>query len=194
MKTKLPSKKKVKETTKKVVDKASDTAQSLAGNPNTYKVIAGGIAVYLLYTLVSSVGKKIKDTVSGDNIDDSVGGTGGSTVGSVITPQQATNYAQQLLDAMNENRDSWFFGGTDEETIKNVFMQISNSADFILIYNAFGNKDYNGYNSPLDSWLTPLDSFEPRNLVYWLKSELSQSDGEVYNLVSQVVNNAGFTF
>ena len=191
MKDKLPTKKQVKQVTKKGVDKAS----KLAVNPITYKVLAGGIVAYLLYKVVSGVGKKISDSITGENINDSVGNTGGSTSKATISKQEANNYAQQLLDAMNVDRNSWFFAGTDEDSISRVFDKIKNSDDFIMIYNSFGKKDYNGYNSPLeDSWTNWIDSYSKRDLVYWLKEELSESDGEVYTKVKRIINGSGFTF
>ena len=38
------------------------------------------------------------------------------------------------------------------------------------------------------------DHFKPRNLVYWLRSELSPLDGAVYKIVKHRVESAGFTF
>ncbi len=189
MSTKLPTKTELKKTGKKAFTKATKTVESLAVNPTTYKVVGGLIVGYLLYKGVTGIGKKI----AGEPIDDNVGGTGGSSVGSTITQTEANNYAQQLLDAFN---DKWMgFYGTDDDTILAVFEKFKNKQDFIKVFNAFGTKDYNGNNSPPTGAWSYLDSYEKRNLLYWLKSELKDSTGTpVYALVKSVVNNAGFTF
>lgn len=152
-------------------------------------VLVGG---YLLYRLVRGVGNSIESSFT---IDDEVKHTGGGIVKSKVTISEATanNYAQQLLDAMNQNA-CWFCYGTDEDAILKVFQKLQGKDDFLMVFKAFGNKDYNGYNSPPKGILKHLDAYKPRNLVYWLKSELSPRDGEVYRLVKQTVESAGFTF
>ncbi|PSG90877.1 hypothetical protein [Aurantibacter aestuarii] len=176
-------KQKLKETAKKTGDKAVN----LLSNPNTYKVAGALLLVYLGYKVVN----KVADKVAGEEIDDEVNGTGGSTNGATISQQQANNYAQQLLDAFNSKEPLY---GTDEEAVLNVFKKLVNTADFIRVYNAFGTKDYNGNNSPPTGAWSWFDSYEKRNLVYWLKSELSPSDGEVYQVVKAIVNQSGFSF
>ena len=86
------------------------------------------------------------------------------------------------------------FYGTDEASIEKVFDKLENADDFNKVYNAFGTKDYNGNNSPPSGVWAYLDSYEKRDLVYWLKSELSPSDGLVYTKVKQRVESADFTF
>lgn len=151
--------------------------------------IGGGLlGVVLIYQLFSSA----KSVFQGDqNIDDTVpvGNLPGNNA--TISAQQAAIFAQQLLDAMNAKEPFW---GTDEPAILAVFRKLKNGDDFRLIYNAFGNKDYNGYNSPPVGVWSNLDSYEKRNLVYWLKSEISPSDGQVYDLVKKYVELAGFAF
>lgn len=109
-----------------------------------------------------------------------------------ITEQEAKNLAQQLLSAMDYAAPLY---GTDEKTILAVFKKIKTSDDFILIFNAFGMKEYNGNGlPPTSSFGRMFDVFEPRDLVYWLKEELSPTDGEVYRVVKNVVEQSGFTF
>lgn len=108
-----------------------------------------------------------------------------------ITPTQAQQFAQQLLDACN---DAYPMYGTDEETIYKVFLKLQNGEDFKQVYEAFGFKNYNGYNSPPVGIFRHIDNYEPRDLVYWLKSELSPSDGKVYELVKKRVESAGWSF
>lgn len=160
---------------------------------NKKPILVGGTVLlgsFILYKVYQGVNNFIKP--AGDN---HIKGTGQGLIRKnlTITEAQAKNYAQQLLDAMNQN-DCWLCYGTDEKAILSVFKKIKNRDDFLLIYNAFGRKDYNGYNSPPQGILRHLDSYKPRDLVYWLKSELSSDDGEVYRLVKKTVESAGFSF
>lgn len=161
-------------------------------NPKTtLYVVLGAVVLYTGYRVFSAINKATDTTV-----DDTVNGTGGSTAGATITDQQAINYAQQLLDAMNWGRDTWILSGTDDDAILAIFQKLKNGADFNKIYKAFGEKDYDGYESPPDggiwNWTT---QYTKRNLVYWLKSELEDSKGdEVYNVVKARVESAGFIF
>jgi len=170
---------------KKGVDKTGDFVKS---NPKTALYVVGGLVVgVVLY-------KVIKSITSGDilkpDIDNQVDVGNLPTTGASITGQKARVFAQQLLDAMNHKQPLW---GTDEAIILNVFNKLT-PADFRMVFNAFGNKDYNGHNSPPEGPWAFLDSYEPRNLVYWLNSELSPRDGEVYRKVKETVIAAGFAF
>lgn len=172
--------------------------QPTKGNDSNYKtgVIVGLsiLGVFAAYKIFSGVNNAI-DSVLDPDISDTVSGTGGSTENATITNAQAANYAQQLLDAMNEGRDSWFLSGTDEEAILSVFNKLKTSGDFVKVFNAFGLKDYDGYESPptdgVWNWTTV---YQERNLVYWLSSELEPGDGRVYNVVKSRVEGAGFAF
>lgn len=108
-----------------------------------------------------------------------------------ITKEQAQQFSQQILDACNAKKP---FYGTDTQTIKKIFLKLKTPEDFKLLFEVFGEKKYNGYNSPPTNIFKYLDSYEPRNLVYWLKSELSPSDGEVYDIVKKVVKSAQWEF
>jgi len=181
-------KKKVTEAAKKAKNKAFE-------NPKTSLHIGLGVlAVFLLYKAINKASSSVDRLIEGDpNIDDEVeirlGDLKVNTSQLSIGVSQAKIYAQQLLDAMNAKEPFW---GTDEDAIKAVFQQI-NSEDFKLIFHEFGTKDYNGFNSPPTGFFSNLDSYEPRNLVYWLNNELSSSD-EVYSLVQNTVWAAGFAF
>lgn len=108
-----------------------------------------------------------------------------------ISKTQSQQFAQQLLDASNHMEPLY---GTDEQTIKKVFLKLKTPEDFKLVYHAFGLKNYNGWNSPPVGIFRHLDTYEPRDLVYWLKSEIKPSDGEVYNIVKARVDSAGWEF
>ena len=174
----------------KAAKKGLKTAGKAAvNNPKTTLYVVGGlVALYVGYKIY----KSLNSAFEGSNIDNQVPHTGGNTTGATISNQVAANYAQQLLDAMNAKEP---FYGTDEDTVEAVFDALSNGADFLKVYNAFGLKDYNGHNSPPSGFWAYLDSYEKRNLVYWLKSEISPtSDARLYNKVKQRVESAGFTF
>lgn len=184
-----------KETSKKIVSNAKKGVEKVGEiTSNNKKTILYGIVGLIGLYAGYKIFKGIKNTFNPE-IDDEVNNVGnGSTVNATISKHQAKNYAQQLLDAMNENRNSIFGGGTDEETIENVFNQLKNGDDFLLVFRAFGNKEYNGYNSPVEN-LEFLDSYQPRNLVYWLKSEISSFwESSLYNKVKERVESAGFVF
>ncbi len=201
MATKTLVSKETKTKAKQVTQKAAKAAKKgvdaggdfVTSNPKTALYIVGGVVlVYLGYQVMKNL-KKGSETVGNildPDIDNSVDVGNLPTDGAKITVQQAKVFAQQLLDAMNHGSPFW---GTDEKTILNVFNKLS-PADFKLVYNVFGKKDYNGYNSPPRGILANLDRYEKRDLVYWLNSELSPNDGEVYRKVKQTLNDAGFAF
>ncbi|MFD0862493.1 hypothetical protein ACFQ1M_09765 [Sungkyunkwania multivorans] len=181
---------KVKGTAAKAVRSIGDTV--VTNSLPTLYIVGGIVGAILIVSLVRTASKRVTGILTGDpDIDDQVEGTGGSTVGATISNQTAINFAQQLLDAMNAKQPFW---GTDEDVILAVFRRIDNGQDFLKVFDAFGNKDYNGHNSPPEGFFSNLDSYEPRNLVYWLQSELGPGDGEVYDLVKERVNQAGFSF
>jgi hypothetical protein len=170
---------------KKAEKAVSKTAETAGKNPKKTLYVLGGalllVGAYKAYQFVNKA-------TSTPEIDDQVNGTGGSTNGATITDQQAINYAQQLLDAFNAKEPVW---GTDEATVEAVFKLLKNGADFVKVYKAFGTKDYNGYNSPPTGFWSYLDSYEPRNLVYWLASEID-TDEPIYPMIKQRVESAGF--
>ena len=189
----MASKKEIKAKAKKIgysaLQKTSSftkkAGKSIVSNPitalNIIIGLAGVLALYKIY-------KFINTGFEGDpHIDNEVIGTGGNTDGATISNQQAKNFAQQLLDAMNVKQPFW---GTDEETIEAVFSQLTVGADFIKVYEAFGKKDYNGNNSPPTGVWSSFDSYEPKDLVYWLKSEISTAD-KAYKIVKERIESTG---
>lgn len=192
---KKTTKKQVAEVAQKAGNAAAKSAKkvgkAVSENPKTALYVVGGVlVVFAGYKLFQAVNNAFK----GNDVDNSVANTGGSTNGATISNQQAINYAQQLLDAMNAKEP---FYGTDEEVIEAVFNQLKNGQDFIKVFNAFGKKDYNGHNSPAEGGIWNwIDSYEKRDLIYWLRSEISaNSDAALYNLVKTRVESTGvFTF
>lgn len=150
------------------------------------KILAVGIGGYVLYKTFTGASKGFAAEPV-NNVDLIVEPNYPQTT---ITASQAKIHAQTLLEAMDVQPY-----GTDDDRILAVFKNI-NAQDFKMIFNAFGMKNYNGYGSPPESWIwQQIDNFQERNLVYWLKSELSDSKKkEVYTLVKEIVEEAGFTF
>lgn len=175
------------------------TTEFAKSNPVLFYVgVAGGL--YLVYKLFTGASNVVDSVFNGDpNIDDNVTGTGGGLdyTKLTITEFQAINLAQQLLDAMNAKQPLY---GTDEIAIEQVFDRLKNEHDFLLVYQMFGEKDYNGNNSPPTGVWSNIDSYKKQNLVYWLKNELELSwlsnstDKRVYNKVKNLVTKAGFAF
>lgn len=176
---------------------AKKTGQFVSKNPKTAMYIGlGVIGVAIIYTLVKKTTGTVDKLFNGDpNIDDNVtivlGDLKIDTKKLSIDNAKAKIFAQQLLDAMNVKEPLW---GTDEKTIEAVFKKIT-SEDFKIIFWEFGKKDYNGYNSPPKGWFSNIDSYEPRNLIYWLQHELDPvADATVYKLVKSKIEGAGFVF
>lgn len=178
--------KNIKKPTKKQVGAIGKTASKTLSSPLFLKVVGYGFGGYLAYKIASKIlaGPKPDPT---PNIDVIVTP---NTNWTTINENQAKKYAQTLLEAMD--RQPY---GTYDDRILNVFNKI-NSEDFKLIYNAFGMQNYNGWGTPPTTWLwQQLDNYQPRNLVYWLQSELSDSKNKpVYTLVKNIVEDAGFIF
>lgn len=190
----------IKKGTEKAIDVAKKGADVVSKNPvKTAYVVGSLVGLYLLFKVVTKASNKVEQILDGDpNIKNTVSGTGyGSTNKATITNSEATNFASQLLDAMNVKEPIY---GTDEETIEKVFDRIKNADDFLKVYNAFGLQDYNGNNSPPTGFWSNLDSYKKQDLVYWLKSELSNglfssaTEKRAYNKVKPIVELAGFVF
>ncbi|CAM1354888.1 hypothetical protein [Tenacibaculum ascidiaceicola] len=108
-----------------------------------------------------------------------------------ISASQASKYAMQLLSAFNSREP---FYGTDEDLVYKIFSSITPN-DFKKIYLEFGQRDYNGYNSPPQGVFRHLDTYEKLSLVSWLLSEIDPvKDKQLYLLVRSVVEPAGFKF
>jgi len=187
--------KKIKTTTKEIVKKGKETlknvGETVKENPNTVLYIGLGVLVVVVgYKVYKGASNKVDEIFNGDpNIDNQVDGTGGNTNNAIISNQMAINFAQQLLDAMNVKEP---FYGTDNDTIELVFDKLLNGDDYLKVYNAFGKKDYNGYNSPPEGFWSILDSYEKRDLNFWLKRELSNFfEPTLYNKVKQRIESTG---
>jgi len=191
-------KEKAKTTANNIVDRAKKSAnkvkEKVKENPKTGLYVVGGlVGVTALVFLIKGLNKGVKEVFTAEDNQETIPDTGGISNAATISNQTAINYAQQLLDAMNHLAPFW---GTDEDKIEAVFNNLKNGDDFIKVYNAFGNRNYNGYNSPPDSWVgQAIDVYQERNLVYWLNSELSSvTEPTLYNKVKQRVESAGFSF
>lgn len=197
MAIKKSTRKRVSNAANKAKSAARSTGKAMASNPKTTLYVGLGIgALALGYFMITRTKKTVDRIFEGDkNIDNNVV-TGAdhlavNTSNVTIDRSQAKIYAQQLLDAMNHKAPLY---GTDEATISAVFDRIT-SDDFKLIYEAFGEKDYNGNNSPPEGFWSNLDSYEKRNLVYWLNAEISAwTDPVLYRKIKAIVEPAGFAF
>lgn len=178
----------------------SATDSAIQSQKKLLYIFGGVVAFYLLFQIATTASEKIQSVLDGDpNIDDLVPNTGGGfdIKNTTITKSQAANFAQQLLEAMNVKQPIY---GTDEETIEKIFNKIKTKDDFLLVYDAFGMKDYNGNNSPPTGIWSNIDSYKKQNLVYWLKSELSNgffasaAEKRAYKKVKEIVEKAGFVF
>lgn len=182
-------------TVEKVAKKLSTTAQKtgkhISENPKTLIYVGLGVlGVVVVYKIIKGTANKVDQVLNGDpDIDNQVNGVGGNTKNATISNQIAINLAQQLLDAMNVKEP---FYGTDNDTIDLVFEKLKNGDDYMKVYLAFGKKDYNGYNSPPQGFWSNFDSYEKRDLNYWLKSELSSLfDPTLYKKVRQRIESTG---
>lgn len=154
-------------------------------------VIVLGIVGYKIYKGVSKGVTNVVDDVFAEKSEDVTINTTINNSQVTISKEQSQQFAQSLLDASNE---MFPFYGTDEDAIKRVFLQLNSGDDFKMVFDAFGMKNYNGYNSPPTGWGRHFDNYAPRNLIFWLRSELAESDGEVYKIVKSRIESAGYSF
>ncbi len=177
-------------TTKRANNVVQEIGGFIADNQKGILYVTAGIAgVYILYKMYKGVEKastifdnKIEDVNVDIHIDQSQ---------TTISTEQAQQFARTILDACNAMEPLY---GTDEEAIKEVFLKLKTPDDFKKVYQAFGLKEYNGHNSPPSSFLRFLDTYKPQDMIFWLRSELSPSDGEVYTIVKARIESAGYTF
>lgn len=160
-----------RETTEKIGKKAIDNPKT------TMYAVLGVIGLVVVYKIV----KGLKDTDDTLSLSLNLNNT-------TISNSEATNFAAQLLDAMNRY-------GTDEDLIEAVFDKLNNGDDFKYVAKKFGMVNYlnGGPGSPPEGLPDIIDGATPRNLVYWLQAELSTSDS-VYQKVKSRVESAGFVF
>ncbi|MCG8776458.1 hypothetical protein [Tenacibaculum finnmarkense] len=183
-----------KTTTKKISKNLKSTNDFVSENKKQLLYVGGSILLlYTIYKVSSSFFSGAKNGISNaldDKIENVVSQVKINPKETTISLDNAKIYAQQLLNACNNGP----FYGTDEELIRKVFKKIKTGDDFKLVFNAFGEKNYNGYNSPPTGISRHLDNYAPRNLVYWLRAELSARDGAVYNEVKERIESVGIAF
>ncbi len=176
-----------KQSLKKLGDNANTVSDFIIAYKTPLLMVGGAVlGWYLIKKTKTGIASVFKEQSEQVNIDLPI-----DLKKTTISKTQSQQFAQQLLDASNHMAP---FYGTDEQTIKQVFLQLKTGEDFKLVYEAFGNKNYNGWNSPPVGIFRHLDNYQPRDLVYWLKSELEPSDGEVYTIVKSRIESAGWTF
>ncbi len=183
-----------KDIAKKAKKTVSKSIEVVKNNPIKVAYVIGGIVgAVVIYKIAKGLTSSVDKIFNGDStIDDVVKGTGGNTNKATISNQVAKNYAQQLLDAFNSKEPLY---GTDEDLVEAVFAKIVNGHDFLKIFKVFGMKDYNGNNSPPQGFWSNFDSYEQRNLVYWLVKEIDPDDDrELFIKVKKKVESAGFVF
>ncbi|NER13554.1 hypothetical protein GWK08_08910 [Leptobacterium flavescens] len=110
-----------------------------------------------------------------------------------ITNSTAKKYANDLFESMRHN-------GTKESAIEDIFDHI-NGHDYILIYNQFGVKPYNGFGSPDGvPILKETDPVYHYNLTQWLDAELNEhgvwpfSDRALRKKVANVLSEVDIEF
>lgn len=186
----MEKKKQKQNKTSSTIKKVADTTISTVKQNPKILLIAGGVIIggYLLTKILSTIVGQVTKTISPDlTTNVNPGGVQVNPNRTTITTQQAKIFAQQLLDAMNQL-------GTDTGTIKNIFKKI-NAEDYKLIFNEFGLVDYNGFGVPNDNIFVILDSFQKRDLTFWLRSELnSLFDSGTFKIVKNIITQAGFAF
>ncbi|MCG8872141.1 hypothetical protein [Tenacibaculum finnmarkense] len=182
-------------TTKKISKNLKSTNDFVSENKKQLLYVGGSILLlYTIYKVSSSFFSGAKNGISNaldDKIENVVSQVKINPKETTISLDNAKIYAQQLLNACNDGSP---FYGTDEKLIRKVFKKIKTGDDFRLVSNAFGEKNYNGHNSPPTGIFRHLDNYAPRNLVYWLRAELSARDGAVYTEVKERIKSAGFAF
>lgn len=179
----------MKKPTQEQIKSAALKTEKVVTSPAFLKLAGVAVGIYLIYKVITKAGDIVTPDAPTNNLDltDVAVPDPSKTT---ITEAQAKIHAQTLLEASDR-----YPYGTYDDMILSVFKKI-NADDFKMIFKAFGMRLYNDYNSPPESWFwQQLDNYTDRNLVYWLRSELSDSKGtEVYNLVKKIVEEAGFTF
>ncbi|TDQ22749.1 hypothetical protein [Tenacibaculum caenipelagi] len=183
-------------TKEKATKTLKSTGNFIADNKKELLYVAGGILVvavgYKVYKNLQKGSEVVTDFIGKDhleNIDVTVNTDANKLT---ITQEQAQQFARTIYDACNIMAPLY---GTDENAILEVFKKLQTGDDYKLVYKTFGMKEYNGNNAPPRSgWGRLFDVFEPRDLNYWLRSELSPSDGEVYTVVKSRIESAGYSF
>ena len=182
----------VNKSVKKVGKVLADGKNFVANNPVTILKAAGVIAgIYLLYQTAGAINDFFEDDKT-DNERETTLDIDPDKL--TITEEKAKNWAATLFESMKVANK------TDEDAIRSVF-DIITPEDFKLIHKYFGTPHYDDLfgSSPLDNFLGDLDVFtgasQKRDLVYWLKSEVSSWwDYSLYNKIEKTINDAGLIF
>ena len=167
----------MKNVKKTVIKTATNVGDKITSNPKTaiYVAIALGI-VYAVFKVKSALSPTDINITDPPNVTVQESNT-------TITQEQASTFAQQLLNAM----DRW---GTDENTIYTIFSKLATADDFKMIYKAFGSFYYDGVGIPT----FVFGNETKRDLVYWLKSELSKINSPTYKAVKTIIDKTNFIF
>ncbi|MFL0077020.1 hypothetical protein [Tenacibaculum maritimum] len=177
-----------KENTKKAI---KETGSFIQKHKKELLYIGGALAIGIIgYKLYKSTGSALANALE-DKVETVEVEVVINNTNTTISKEQAQQFAKTLLDACDAMQPIY---GTDEESIKEVFLKIKTEDDFKMIYEAFGMKNYNGNGSPPVGIIRHLDNYAPRDLVYWLKKEIKPSDGDVYTIVKERIESAGYTF
>ncbi|CAA0214597.1 hypothetical protein [Tenacibaculum maritimum] len=190
-KSNLPKKVGKIATKENVKNAVKTTGSFIENNKKEILYVGGAIAIAVIgYKLFKATSKGLtsafEDKVETVKVEVAI-----NDANTTISKEQAQQFAKTLLTACNAMQPLY---GTDEESIKSVFLKIKTGDDFKMVYEAFGMKNYNGNGSPPVGIFRHLDNYAPRDLVYWLKRELSPSDGDVYKIVKERVESADYVF
>ncbi len=149
------------------VSRQMDLAEGLLYSPNVRiaLIIGGSLLGYvLLRRMLTGNSAQIKS-----NIERALSELHAGGVQPTIRSEYASLLAERLYTAMDGN-------GSDEAAIFDVFSQLHNAADLVLLMRAFGARPYGatgGNDSTVAKWLgwsTMMD------LSGWLRRELSGRD------------------
>jgi hypothetical protein len=97
----------------------------------------------------------------------------GNTSSATLTQAQANSLAEKLWNAMKNEWDN-------EQAIYDAFQQMQNSADVVMVHNAFGLRPYigvfglyGGEPTALDRW---TGNYDDLSLTEWLRNDTSRND------------------
>lgn len=192
----MPKKQRRIVTEKKATETIKSTGSYIAENKKELLYVGGAILIlaigYKAYKSLQKGSEAVSNFISKDHLETVNVFTNVDESKVTITNEQAQQFARTIYDACNIMAPLY---GTDEDAILEVFKKLKSGDDYKLVYKMFGAKEYNGNNSPPRSgWGRLFDVFEPRDLNFWLRSELSPSDGEVYTTVKERIESAGYSF
>lgn len=143
-----------------VVSSAVDTSKSiLSTNPKAVKITVGALAAGVVFLIGRKIYQKLQEGAKSKAAEKATERQV-DRANLTIDDDKAITLANSLLEAMNK-------GGSDEESIDNVFAKIKTADDFLLVSAKFGKVPYSRLWGKQTSGGTPL------SLVGWLRAELS---------------------